>query len=94
MPVSDNPFRYAPPFDLHYEGVKEYKIGGLHPVHLGQKFNGGRYTIVWKIAPGGSSTVWLAKDSQASPYPWVALKFLEASLTQGKDCADEVRILK
>ena len=46
------------------EDFWKYQPGGLHPVHLGDKFKGGRYTIHHKLGYGGSSTVWLAHDGQ------------------------------
>ncbi|CAH0043643.1 unnamed protein product [Clonostachys solani] len=58
------------------EEVERYEKGGFHPVHLGDRYDKGRYRIVHKIGSGGYSTVWLAFDSQL--LTWVALKIVEA----------------
>jgi serine/threonine-protein kinase SRPK3 len=39
------------------EPVSKYRPGGFHPVHLGDTFKGGRYTIHHKLGWGGFSTV-------------------------------------
>jgi hypothetical protein len=31
------------------EGSDGYKPGGYHPVHIGDKFNSGRYTVIEKL---------------------------------------------
>ena len=55
-------FRYADSNDdSEDEGIKEYQVGGYHPVHLGEVLIG-RYVIVQKLGWGQFSTVWLAKD--------------------------------
>ncbi|KAF5672550.1 CMGC SRPK kinase [Fusarium heterosporum] len=58
------------------EDVEGYRIGGFHPVHLGEKYDDGRYRIVHKLGAGGFSTVWLARDE--SEEKWVALKIVDA----------------
>ncbi|KAJ5576861.1 hypothetical protein N7535_003787, partial [Penicillium sp. DV-2018c] len=45
------------------EYVEDYKIGGYHPVHLGDVFHQ-RYEIIGKWAYGEFSTVWLARDQR------------------------------
>lgn len=54
------------------EDVEKYRPGGFHPVHLGDVYDQGRYTIVHKLGSGGYSTVWLARDTAQDK--WVALK--------------------
>jgi hypothetical protein len=55
--------------DLDFgERISGYKMGGYHPVHLGDKFpsrNNPRYRVLHKLGSGAFSTVWLAKDSLA-----------------------------
>ncbi|KAF5001947.1 hypothetical protein FGRMN_688 [Fusarium graminum] len=58
------------------EDVEGYRIGGFHPVHLGETYDNGRYRIVHKLGAGGYSTVWLARDE--SEEKWVALKIVDA----------------
>ncbi|KAF2466130.1 kinase-like protein [Lindgomyces ingoldianus] len=61
-------------FSREVEDIHNYKPGGYHPVHLGEQYQDGRYTIVHKLGFGGFSTVWLARDNQFHRY--VALKFV------------------
>lgn len=50
------------------ESLSRYQPGGYHPVHLGDTFDNGRYTVYHKLGWGGYSTVWLAND-RVSAYP-------------------------
>lgn len=45
------------------ENALKYKLGGYHPVALGDVFKDRRYRIFHKLGFGGLSTVWLARDS-------------------------------
>lgn len=45
------------------EGKSAYRLGGFHPVYIGDVFND-RYKILDKIGYGQYSTVWLVKDLQ------------------------------
>lgn len=58
--------------DSEDEGIKEYQVGGYHPVHLGEVLIN-RYVIVQKLGWGQFSTVWLAKDMKHE-HTYVALK--------------------
>ena len=37
--------------------------GGYHPVHIGELYKEGRYTVIRKLGWGHFSTVWLVKDA-------------------------------
>lgn len=43
------------------EGRSQYRLGGLHPVYVGDLYNG-RYEVLNKIGYGVYSTVWLVRD--------------------------------
>ncbi|KAJ7603751.1 kinase-like domain-containing protein [Mycena polygramma] len=58
------------------EQVNEYRPGGLHPVHIGDKFHDGRYEVKRKLGCGGFGTVWLVQDHVASGF--AALKVMRA----------------
>ena len=53
------------------EGMPDYKIGGYHPIHVGEILLD-RYVIIQKLGWGHFSTVWLTKDLKFNSY--VALK--------------------
>ena len=53
------------------EGLVDNKIGGDHPMHVGEILIE-RYVIIQKLGWGHFSTVWLAKDLHYNTY--VALK--------------------
>jgi serine/threonine-protein kinase SRPK3 len=44
------------------EPLHRYRIGGYHPIALGDHFGDGRYKVLHKLGWGGYSTVWAAKD--------------------------------
>ncbi|TFY66285.1 hypothetical protein EVG20_g4810 [Dentipellis fragilis] len=62
------------------EDAEDYQLGGLHPITIGDTFSEGRYRVVHKLGFGSSSTVWLARDQQHSPWPGrlVTLKAMRA----------------
>ena len=53
------------------EGVQDYKLGGYHPVFIGEVILN-RYVIIEKVGWGHFSTVWLCKDLKHKSY--VAIK--------------------
>ncbi|KAF7328011.1 Protein kinase [Mycena kentingensis (nom. inval.)] len=61
------------------EPLLRYKSGGLHPVHFGDTFHNGRYTVVHKLGYGASSTIWLVNDAQTNTF--ASLKIVAASKT-------------
>lgn len=62
---------YATPVKVlgEEEPLENYRPGGYHPVHIGDAFDDGRFTVVRKLGWGQHSTVWLAKDSKYVPLP-------------------------
>ncbi|RBR18534.1 uncharacterized protein FIESC28_05989 [Fusarium coffeatum] len=78
MDTSSDPsnFRFECPQVDNSEYVEAYETGGLHPVHLGDRYDNDRYRIVHKIGFGDNSVIWLARDSVLSS--WVALKIVRA----------------
>lgn len=46
------------------EGTDSYRVGGLHPVYVGDVYND-RYRVLNKIGYGSYSTVWLVRDLTA-----------------------------
>lgn len=38
--------------------------GGYHPVHIGETYKNGQYTVLQKLGWGHFSTVWLVHDSE------------------------------
>ena len=77
--------------DSEDEGIKEYQMGGYHPVHLGEVLIG-RYVIVQKLGWGQFSTVWLAKDMKHEN-TYVALKVQKSAPSYKVAAYDEVEIL-
>ena len=70
--------------------MADYKMGGYHPMHVGEVLVD-RYVIIQKLGWGHFSTVWLAKDMHYDTY--VALK-IQRSASQYLEAAfDEVEIL-
>lgn len=75
---------YCLPHLYYVEDIQLYRPGGLHPVHLGDRFDNGRYRAIHKLGYGGSLTVWLARDEYQHRY--VSLKIIAAKAS--KDCND------
>ncbi|KAL6710042.1 hypothetical protein ACN47E_009833 [Coniothyrium glycines] len=71
------------------EPLHRYRVGGYHPIVLGDSFKNGRYKVLHKLGWGGYSTVWAAKDLRNQEY--VALKVSVAEV-QGKSC--ELKVLR
>ena len=59
------------------EKLENYRFGGFHPLHIGDKIAEGRYEIVHKLGYGGCCTVWLARDHHSRRY--VKLKVMTSS---------------
>ncbi|KDR80282.1 hypothetical protein GALMADRAFT_62225 [Galerina marginata CBS 339.88] len=74
--MSHNPYIQ----DAGLERYIDYQPGGYHPVHLGDKFQDERYTVVNKLGYGSYSTVWLVRDEIQNVY--ASLKILSADASK------------
>ena len=83
--------RFADSDESEDEGIPDYKIGGYHPVHLGEIMIG-RYIVVQKLGWGHFSTVWLARDLKINKY--VAMKVQKSASHYTEAAYDEVEILE
>ncbi|KII89566.1 hypothetical protein PLICRDRAFT_160911 [Plicaturopsis crispa FD-325 SS-3] len=74
------------------EDWEDYVKGGYHPVHIGDVFSDGRYTVVRKLGWGHFSTVWLAKDAKMNRH--VALKVVKSAPRYTETALDEIKLLQ
>jgi serine/threonine-protein kinase SRPK3/serine/threonine-protein kinase SRPK1 len=78
------------------EGEESYKIGGYHPVRIGEVYMN-RYKIVCKLGWGHFSTVWLAHDMEGTKLTgqlcYVALKIQKSASHYTEAAYDEVDLL-
>ncbi|KAK7052096.1 kinase-like domain-containing protein [Favolaschia claudopus] len=74
------------------EDWQEYKLGGYHPVSIGDTFSNSRYTVVRKLGWGHFSTVWLARDERMQRH--VALKIVKSAPRYTETAVDEIKLLQ
>lgn len=83
--------------DDEEEGEDGYRIGGYHPISIGDKFQGGRYTVIEKLGWGHFSTVWMCfdrkKSTEAAPH-LVAMKVQKSAANYREAALDEIELLK
>jgi DNA-directed RNA polymerase subunit K/omega len=84
------PAKYSDSDNSEDEGMEDYKVGGYHPVHVGEVYLH-RYLIMQKLGWGHFSTVWLAKDLKYSTF--VAIKIQKSAQHYLEAAYDEVEIL-
>ena len=65
----------------HTEDLDRYRLGGYHPLKIGDNLNDGRYQLVDKLGYGGYSTIWLARDLQMARYVAVKVITADASIS-------------
>lgn len=75
------------------ESLKDYCVGGYHPIHVGEKFKDNRYVVVRKLGWGHFSTVWLVKDSHDNN-KHVAMKVVRSASHYTEAALDEIKLLK
>jgi serine/threonine-protein kinase SRPK3 len=85
------PAKYSDSDNSEDEGMEDYKVGGYHPVHVGEVYLH-RYLIMQKLGWGHFSTVWLAKDLKYSTF--VAIKIQKSAQHYLEAAYDEVEILQ
>jgi serine/threonine-protein kinase SRPK3 len=73
------------------EDEEDYKIGGYHPVEIGDTFNNDRYRVLQKLGWGHFSTVWLCFDAQEQRQ--VAVKVQKSDPHYAEAARDEIKLL-
>ncbi|KAI8064232.1 kinase-like domain-containing protein [Gongronella butleri] len=74
------------------EDVQDYKVGGYHPVRLGDLLHDGRYKILLKLGWGHFSTVWLAHDHKENMH--VAVKIVKSARRFTQGAREEIALLE
>lgn len=77
-------------YDSDDEGSKDYKLGGYHPVQVGDVFLD-RYEVIQKMGWGHFSTVWLCKDTKYDTF--VAMKVQKSAPNYTEAAYDEIDML-
>lgn len=72
--------------------MEDYCKGGYHPVHVGEQYKDGKYTVVRKLGWGHFSTVWLSRDNTNGRH--VALKVVRSAAHYTETAIDEIKLLK
>lgn len=83
--------------DDEEEGEEGYKVGGYHPVNIGDKFHNGRFVVIEKLGWGHFSTVWMSYDkkrSTADDLQFVAIKVQKSAQHYREAALDEIELLK
>lgn len=81
--------------DDEEEGEDGYRIGGYHPVSIGDKYNS-RYIVIEKLGWGHFSTVWRCYDMKTSTPEnpeYVALKIQKSATHYREAAMDEIELL-
>lgn len=67
------------------ENLEDYRPGGYHPVHPGDRLNAGKYLVINKLGYGDISSVWLAENT--AQHNCVAISILKAESSHGDNLA-------
>mmetsp|Transcript_1980 Transcript_1980/g.5243 ORF Transcript_1980/g.5243 Transcript_1980/m.5243 type:complete len:690 (-) Transcript_1980:165-2234(-) len=73
------------------EDAEDYKVGGYHPMRIGETLKNGRYRALHKLGWGHFSTVWLSYDKQDETH--VAIKVQKSASHYAEAAQDEIRLL-
>ncbi len=73
------------------EDSEDYVKGGYHPVHVGEEYKDGKYTVIRKLGWGHFSTVWLSRDNTTGKH--VALKVVRSAAHYTETALDEIKLL-
>jgi serine/threonine-protein kinase SRPK3 len=73
------------------EDEEDYRVGGYHPVKVGDTFNEGRYRVLQKLGWGHFSTVWLCYDSVGKRH--CAVKVQKSDPHYAEAARDEIKLL-
>jgi serine/threonine protein kinase len=81
------------------ENFGNYKLGGYHPIEIGDELHNGCYRILHRLGYGSYSTVWLALnqrfDMESEPRSrYVAIKVLIANASDAKYDGSIMRYLR
>jgi serine/threonine-protein kinase SRPK3 len=94
MPSLPKAFESQVQIEEVQEGVEDgenYKMGGHHPIHLGDRLHNDSYEIIHRLGHGSHSIVWLAKDHRCPNGHNVAIKIVAARRT---DVEQEIECLR
>lgn len=91
-PSSSSTGEEAPENAADEEDSEDYCKGGYHPVHVGEQYKDGKYTVVRKLGWGHFSTVWLSRDNTNGRH--VALKVVRSAAHYTETAIDEIKLLK
>eukprot|EP00887_Chlorella_sp_A99_P000093 scaffold16.g93.t1 len=81
----------AEEFSDDQEDEEDYKRGGYHRVQVGERFKGGRYTVLHKLGWGHFSTVWMVRDEESGGQ--AAMKVVKSAAHYTEAARDEVTLL-
>jgi hypothetical protein len=85
FPMNGSPTASVRQGKLGLEEVEDYRLGGYHPVQIGDIFDD-RYRVERKLGHGMDSTIWLVRDKELNRC--APLKILTANTFQYREYAE------
>ena len=83
--------------DDEEEGEDGYRVGGYHPINIGDRFCNNRYVVIEKLGWGHFSTVWMCFDKKKSTPEdpvFTAMKVQKSASHYREAALDEIELLK